>query len=120
MRMHPVVHVSRLRAFHEDLSAFRGRVRSPGPPAPDILAGEEHFHVEAFRAHRGSGSRLQYLVKWTGYPEHENSWVSAAGLRKDLDAATFKAMVSAYASAVKPAAAKAQRRQRRLTCLVAV
>ncbi len=37
--------------------------------------GADHFEVEAIRAHRGRGRRLEFLVSWVGYPEHEDRWL---------------------------------------------
>ncbi|XP_073520088.1 uncharacterized protein [Phyllobates terribilis] len=48
--------------------------RIPVPPDPVLIDGQEEFIVEGIinsRIHRG---RLQYLVKWQGYPSEENSW----------------------------------------------
>jgi hypothetical protein len=36
--------------------------------------GAEVFEVESIIAKRGSGNRIQYLVKWLGYPHWESTW----------------------------------------------
>ncbi len=40
------------------------------------MAGEEEYVVEKIVNHRRHGwSRtLQYLIKWEGYPESDNTW----------------------------------------------
>jgi hypothetical protein len=45
-------------------------------PPLEIVDGEEEYEVEAIRDHRyhGQGRKLQYLVKWKGYPEANNTW----------------------------------------------
>lgn len=37
--------------------------------------GEEEYEIEAIRDHRGrpNGS-IEYLIKWKGYPESDNTW----------------------------------------------
>ncbi len=48
-------------------------------PPPNLIEGEEEFEVERIVAHRtfGQSKRLQYLIKWKGYPESDNSWEPA-------------------------------------------
>lgn len=96
MKVHPVIHVSRLKLFHENLTRFSSRPAVPDPPAPFLDGNDMLYVVEAFVKHRGKGRDLAYLVKWLGYPEHENSWVRATGLRSDLGPAQFKKFVDAY------------------------
>ena len=45
-------------------------------PPPDLINNQEQYKVEAIRSHRHYGKRrqLQYLVKWKGYPESNNTW----------------------------------------------
>jgi hypothetical protein len=76
MKVHPVFHVSLLKAFHSD-----GRVQ---PPDPLIIDGEEEFFVERILDHRfvkrGRKVCPEYLVKWRGYGTEHNSWEPASGL----------------------------------------
>ena len=69
-RIHPVFHATLLTPYHEN--------STHGPnfplPPPDIIEGEEEFEVEAIVGHRKRFGRMQYLVKWLGYPTAENSW----------------------------------------------
>jgi hypothetical protein len=53
-------------------------------PPPETIDGEEEYEVEDILMHRKTGrnQKLQYLVKWKGYPSSENSWVDD----KDLHA----------------------------------
>ncbi len=48
-------------------------------PPPDLIKGEEEFEVEQIIAHQhfGQSKWLQYLIKWKGYPESDNTWESA-------------------------------------------
>src|SRR5216683_5474766 len=45
-------------------------------PPPDLINDQEQYEVEAIRSHRchGRKQQLQYLVKWKGYPESDNTW----------------------------------------------
>lgn len=38
------------------------------------------YEVEGILARRGSGSRVQYLVQWKGYPLYEATWEPRASL----------------------------------------
>jgi hypothetical protein len=39
-----------------------------------MIKGEEEYVVEAIRAHQYQWHKLQYLIKWKGYPESDNTW----------------------------------------------
>jgi Chromo (CHRromatin Organisation MOdifier) domain len=76
--IHPVFHVSLLTPFIEtDLH---------GPnfsrPPPNLIKGEAEYKVEDIRNHQqfGKNKRLQYLLKWKGYPESDNTWEPAEQL----------------------------------------
>ena len=93
---HNVVHVSKLKAHVDGQDLFPDRPEYVPPPPPEVIEGEEHFVVEAFRQHRRYHNTLQYLVKWKGHPESENSYEPAWKLKQDLDKRTFKKMLEAY------------------------
>src|SRR6266566_155597 len=73
--IHNVFHASLLSPYHE--------THQHGPnysrPSPDLINGKEEYVVEKVINHRGHGrSRtLQYLIKWEGYPESDNTWEPA-------------------------------------------
>ena len=73
--IHNVFHASLLSPYHE--------CEEHGPnysrPPPDLLEGEEEYKVECIINHWFSGwSRtLQYLIKWKGYPDADNTWEPA-------------------------------------------
>jgi hypothetical protein len=48
-------------------------------PPPDIVQGELEYEVEAIINHRHHGRKqdLQYLLKWKGYPDADNTWEPA-------------------------------------------
>ncbi len=43
-------------------------------PPPDMIEGEVEYKVEAIRTHQYHQCKLQYLIKWRGYPESDNTW----------------------------------------------
>jgi Chromo (CHRromatin Organisation MOdifier) domain len=72
--IHPVFHNSLLTPFVETLAHGPNFMRPP----PDLIDGEVEYEVEAIRSHCyfGKNKRLQYLLKWKGYPEVDNTWES--------------------------------------------
>ncbi|CAJ0924496.1 unnamed protein product [Ranitomeya imitator] len=53
-------------------------VPSVDPPAPVLVEGELEYIVEKILDSRVSRRKLQYLVKWKGYGQEDNSWVFAS------------------------------------------
>ena len=76
LRIHNVFHVDLLIPYHE---TKEHGANYPQPP-PELIDGEEEYEVEEIIAERINCQKKQYLVKWTGYPAFENSWVN----EKDL------------------------------------
>jgi hypothetical protein len=73
-RLHPVFPVVKLTPAPKD--PFPGR-RQPIPPPLVVVDGEEEYEVEEILNARFFRQRLQYLVKWQGYDNEDNEWVSA-------------------------------------------
>src|SRR5579863_4469980 len=73
--IHPVFHASLLTPYVETDSHGPNYSRPP----PDLISGEAEYEVEQIRSHRRHGRRkqLQYLLKWKGYPESDNTWEPA-------------------------------------------
>jgi hypothetical protein len=73
-KLHPVFHVDLLTPYRE--TEFHGANYDKLPP--DLIDGEEEYEVEQIVASRcfGRGCKLQYLIKWKGYPDVENQWVA--------------------------------------------
>jgi len=78
LKMHNVFHVDLLIPHHET-EAYGEQYSQP---PPELIHGEEEYNVEEIINDRLHRRKRQYLVKWTGYPSSENSWVDA----KDLHA----------------------------------
>jgi hypothetical protein len=49
------------------------------PDDADEELPEGHYEVEKILKHRGPKHRREYLVKWVGFSDDENSWVAATG-----------------------------------------
>jgi len=77
--IHPVFHVSLLEPYHS-------REGEEPPPHPIIVEGEEEWLVEAIRADRTRRGKKQFLVKWEGYGEDENTWEPVGHLENASDA----------------------------------
>ncbi|HUJ80479.1 MAG TPA: hypothetical protein VLW83_01275, partial [Candidatus Acidoferrales bacterium] len=59
------------------------------PPAAYVKDDHEYFEVEDVLDSRRIRNRLEYLIKWKGYPDSDNSWepsshISARGLVKEF------------------------------------
>ncbi len=69
--------------FHASLLSPYRETGAHGPnysrPPPDLIEGEEEYEVEKVINHRytSRARTLQYLVKWIGYPEADNTWEPA-------------------------------------------
>lgn len=70
-KVHPVFNITRLRRFIPD--TVEGRTAEV-PPPPVIVDNREEYHVERLDDSRLRRGKLQYLVKWKGYPESEKTW----------------------------------------------
>jgi len=68
--IHPVFHTSLLTLYIETDSHSPNFSRPP----PDLIKGENEYEVETIRKHQhfGKNKKLQYLLKWKGYPESDN------------------------------------------------
>jgi hypothetical protein len=74
-RIHDVFHALLLSPYRETTA------HSPNfsQPPLELIDGEEEYQVEHIMGHQnmGQGKKLQYLVKWEGYPDSDNTWEPA-------------------------------------------
>jgi len=76
--IHDVFHASILTPYVE--------TRAHGPnyerPPPELERGKAEYEVEAVVGHClfGRGRKLQYLIKWKGYPTSDNTWEPSEGV----------------------------------------
>ena len=80
-KIHPVFHVSKLRPCIEDIGLHPEQVDDNLRPPPDVIDKFEEYEVERIIDHHGSKRRRQYLVKWKGYPDSENTWEPKSNLK---------------------------------------
>ena len=73
--IHDVFHVSLLSPYHEITS----HKPNFSQPPPDLINREEEYEVEHIVNHHlyKKARKLQYLIKWKGYPESDNTWEPA-------------------------------------------
>ena len=57
-------------------------IQPDDPPAPaDLVEEEKEYEVEAILDSRKKGQYIEYLVKWKGYSDAENSWEPHGNVR---------------------------------------
>ena len=80
-KLHPVFHTDLLTPYRE--TPFHGR--NYERPPPDLIADQEEYEVEKVldMRHYGRKRTQQYLVKWKGYPDSDNEWVSQEDMSAD-------------------------------------
>jgi hypothetical protein len=79
--IHPVFHNSLISPYHETMAHGPNFTKPP----PDIIEGEDdHYEVETILQSRLTPNKkgVQYLIKWKGYPDAENSWVPSSGMKQ--------------------------------------
>jgi hypothetical protein len=86
--IHPVFHIDLLTPYRETIMHGPNFTR----PTPELIDGEEEYSVEKIldSRHFGRRWRLQYLVKWEGYPDADNMWVDKDDVFADDKVWEFK------------------------------
>ena len=76
LKIHPVVHVSLWKEYHEDKDDERRNISKRAPPAVATAFDKEIETIMADRdvRRRGVPCYKEYLIKWKGLPEEESSW----------------------------------------------
>jgi hypothetical protein len=87
--IHPVFHIDLLTPYKETIMHGPNFTR----PTPELIDGEEEYSVEKILDSRwfGRRRRLQYLVKWEGYPDSDNMWVDKDDVFAEDKVREFKA-----------------------------
>jgi hypothetical protein len=96
MHIHPVFHVSKLKPLKSSSeSDYSGRTSAESSrPPPELVNedGDEEWEVERIvkerivKRGRNGAQRVEYLVKWLGYPEWEMTWEPIKNLAHAQDA----------------------------------
>jgi hypothetical protein len=81
VKIHPVFHTSKLIPYQQDKIANR----NPAKPGPISVEGQDEFEVEKVLNSRLHRRKVQYLVKWVGYDDSENTWEPARNLTHAWD-----------------------------------
>ena len=86
--IHPVFHIDLLTPYRETITHGANYQRPP----PDLVDNAEEYEVEKILDSRlfGRRRRLQYLVKWKGYPDSDNMWVDKDDVFADDKVRAFK------------------------------
>jgi hypothetical protein len=71
-KIHPVFHTDLLSPYRE--TEVHG-IDYQCPP-PELIDNKEEYEVKSILDSRrtGRGRKLQYLIKWKGYPDADNQW----------------------------------------------
>jgi hypothetical protein len=74
--IHNVFHASLLSPYYETNAHGPNYLCLP----PELIDREEEYEVECIISHQrhGRSKQLQYLIKWVGYPHHDNTWELAS------------------------------------------
>jgi hypothetical protein len=80
-KIHPVFHASLLSPYRETPEHGPNFTRPP----PELIDGEEEFVIEEIIDSRMFRGKLQYLVKWEGYPTSDNQWLPVSELNHAPD-----------------------------------
>ncbi|GAB5494897.1 MAG: hypothetical protein Phog2KO_51120 [Phototrophicaceae bacterium] len=79
-------HVSKLKpAFIDQEGSFPARRTHTLQPEPELVEGQEEYLVDRILAERTVRGRKQYLVRWQGYDQSEDTWEPARNLQNAME-----------------------------------
>ncbi len=86
-KIHPVFNNSLLSPYKETIPHGPNYLH---PPPKVIGQEDDHYKVEAILQSRQTKNRqgIQYLVKWKGYPDSDNSWEPASNIKNTMNLVT--------------------------------
>ena len=77
-------------------ASMKGGASAADVPLPQVINRQEYYSIEAIKQHKRSNGKLQFLVKWLGYADSENSWLAAEQMQADMSLESYQGLVSAY------------------------
>jgi len=82
-KIHPMFHTNLLTPYKETALHGTNYTRPP----PNLIKGEAEYEVEQILdvRCRGRGRKVQYYVKWKGFPMSDNTWEPPAHLNNAQD-----------------------------------
>ena len=85
-KIHPVFHTNLLTPYKETALHRANYTRPP----PDLITGEAKYEVEQIldARRRGQGRKLQYYIKWKGFPMSDSTWEPPEHLNNTQDLIT--------------------------------
>ncbi|KAK3042738.1 hypothetical protein RJ639_000796 [Escallonia herrerae] len=90
-QLHPFFHISMLKTFYEDAAdPSRGEIKRPGLKTKEARKRVSKFIMNDRVITASRKHYQEYLVKWQGYTEEENTWERAA------DLSAYKEKIEAY------------------------
>ena len=75
-KVHPVISVAKLEP------APLNDIQFSNPPPIQMPDGEVKYEIDRIVQQRKARQGLQYLVRWAGYSDADNTWEPAAYIRK--------------------------------------
>ena len=79
--IHPVFHASTLTTYSEPTIYEQ----KPIPPSPIQIKGQEEWEVEKILQHRQRYGKNEYLTRWKGFNQGEDTWESEENLENAYD-----------------------------------
>jgi len=85
-KIHPVFHAKLLTPYKETALHGTNYTRPP----PDLIEGEAEYEVEQILdvRRKGRGRKLQYYIKWKGFPMSDSMWEPPEHLNNAQDLVT--------------------------------
>ena len=75
IQVHPVINISQLKKYHRSpADQFPDRPHNRPPPVHVYENEDGEFEVEDILGHRLQRRKLQFLIKWKGYPSYDATW----------------------------------------------
>ncbi len=96
LKIHPVIHVSRLRHFRDGEEKYPGRAVVLNPPPVTAIGGEDAYGVDCFLAerYRGRAKVHEIYVRWVGYSAAHDQWRPATDLLSDLGKQQYEELLA--------------------------